>query len=323
MSTPQHLNALRAFEASARHQSFAAAANELNVTSAAVGQLVRGLEEWLGVTLFVRSHSGKHRLQPTDAALRALPVIQSGMHQLKQGLDMLAHDPTAGVLTVTVSPAFAAKWLLPRLDRFQATCPDTDLRLETSLKPADFQAQQIDIGVRYGAGRWPGLVAEKLMDEEIYPVCSPAFLQRHPMLQASDLYAAHLQELPLIHDLSMDSHSGFANWEGWFDAAGAASVEPLAQPVQPLSQQAGDKRRIRINNSAAVLQAAADGQGIALARSVMAQDDIRSGRLVRLLPHIHWQTPLAYYLVYRSSSANLPALLAFRQWIQEEATRQH
>lgn len=165
MKSPVHLNALRAFEASARHLSFSAAAAELHVTSAAVGQLVRGLEEWLGTALFHRAASGTTRLVLTDLAQRALPDIRAGFDRLSVGLARLQEGTTSGMLTVTVSPAFAAKWLLPRIDGFQQAYPDSDLRLDTSLKLLDFVAHGIDIGVRYGAGVWPGLTAEKLFDE--------------------------------------------------------------------------------------------------------------------------------------------------------------
>ena len=167
MKAPIHLNALRAFEASARHQSFSAAAVELHVTPAAVGQLVRTLEEWLGTPLFLRNTSGRARLIPTEAAERALPEIRAGFDRLALGLERLKEGAASGVLTVTVSPAFAAKWLLPRIDGFHTAWPDTDLRLDTSLRGVDFVAQRVDIGVRYGTGRWPGLAADKLMDEEV------------------------------------------------------------------------------------------------------------------------------------------------------------
>lgn len=167
MKLPVHLNALRAFEASARHQSFSAAAAELHVTPAAVGQLVRTLEDWLGTPLFLRNASGKARLVATEAAEQALPDIRAGFDRLALGLELLKEGSASGVLTVTVSPAFAAKWLLPRIDRFQSAWPDTDVRLDTSLKAVDFVAQRIDIGVRYGIGSWPGLTAVKLMEEEV------------------------------------------------------------------------------------------------------------------------------------------------------------
>lgn len=301
MKSPVHLNALRAFEASARHQSFSSAAVELNVTPAAVGQLVRTLEDWLGSPLFVRGSSGRARLVPTEAAERALPDIRAGFDRLALGMERLSEGSISGVLTVAVSPAFAAKWLLPRIDRFQAVCPETDVRLDTNLKPVDFVAQRIDIGVRYGTGRWPGLTAEKLMDEEVYPVCSPQLLREHRRLQKpSDL----AQEM-LIHDLSMDSHSGFPSWETWMQKAGSKDTLSL--------------RGMQINNSAAVLQAAVEGHGVALARSVMAHDDLASGRLVRLFPEISVPSELAYYVIYRPECASLPKLTTFRDWLLAEA----
>lgn len=301
MKSPVHLNALRAFEASARHQSFSAAAAELNVTPAAVGQLVRTLEDWLGAPLFARAPSGKARLLPTDAAQRALPEIRAGFDRLALGVERLKEGASSGVLTVTVSPAFAAKWLLPRLDKFQGLCPETDVRLDTSLKPVDFVAQGIDIGVRYGTGNWPGLAAEKLMDEEVYPVCSPGLLRRNSVLRQPNGLAGQT----LIHDLSMDSHQGFPTWEAWMHKAG----------LEPLSNKPG----LRINNSAAVLQAAIEGHGVALARSVMARDDLTAGRLIRLYPEVRFQSSLAYYIVYRADCANLPRLVKFRDWLLTEA----
>jgi len=303
MRAPAHLNALRAFEASARHQSFSAAAAELNVTPAAVGQLVRTLEDWLGAPLFVRSTRGQARLVPTEAAEHALPEIRAGFDRLTQGMERLLERSTSGVLTVAVSPAFAAKWLLPRIDRFQAICPDTDVRLDTNLKPVDFVTQRIDIGVRYGMGRWPGLTDKKLMDEEVYPVCSPQLLQGNRRLRRpKDL----VREM-LIHDLSMDSHAGFPTWEVWMQKAGITDTVTL--------------RGMQINNSAAVLQAAVEGHGVALARSVMAHDDLASGRLVRLFPDIRFASALAYYVIYRPECANLPKLTAFRDWLLAEAAR--
>jgi len=303
MKTPIHLNALRAFEASARHQSFSAAAAELNVTPAAVGQLVRTLEDWLGAPLFHRNPGGKARLVTTEAAERALPDLRAGFDKLVLGLERLKEGSLNGVLTVTVSPAFAAKWLLPRIDRFQSVCPETDVRLDTNLKAVDFVSQRIDIGVRYGTGDWPGLTAVKLMGEEVFPVCSPAFLQQHPQLRQP----ADLARQTLIHDLSMDGHADFPTWQAWLSNAGV--------------RDAPTSRSMKINNSAAVLQAAVEGHGVAMARSVMAHDDIASGRLVRLCGEITFESPLAYYIVYRPESAGLPRLVTFRGWLLAEAAK--
>lgn len=301
MKSPVHLNALRAFEASARLQSFSAAAAELHVTPAAIGQLVRGLEEWLGTPLFHRQASGRARLTPTEAAERALPDIRAGFDRLSVGLSRLRESSRNGVLTVAVSPAFAAKWLLPRIEDFHTTCPETDVRLDTNLKPVDFVAQGIDIGVRYGRGTWPGLVAERLMDEQIFPVCSPAWLAKHP-----DLKTPHdLASKALIHDLSVDTHVGFASWHDWLQRAAATEVDA--------------SRGMQVNNSDAVLQAAIDGHGVALARSVLANDDVATGRLIRLFPKVNLASQLAYYIVYGAECASLPKIVAFREWLMTEA----
>lgn len=303
MSSPIYLNALKAFEASARHESFSRAATELNVTPAAVGQLVKTLEDYLGFPLFYRQTTGKIRLTPTPLAKAALPEIQAGFEKLGFGLEKLKQAGSTGILTVTVSPAFAAKWLLPRLYRFQSQWPDLDVRLDTSLKPVDFLAQNIDIAVRYGAGQWSGLQAIKLMDEDIYPVCSPGFLQQ----RNSELTLDDLSHETLIHDLSMETHQGFPTWQQWLAKAGITDLT--------------SKRGMQINNSAAVLQAAIEGHGIALARSIMAHDDVQSGRLIRLLPQINFKSPLAYYVVYRPESTSLPRLGAFRDWLLAEVDR--
>lgn len=302
MKSPVYLNALRAFEASARHQSFSGAATELNVTAAAIGQLVRSLEDWLGTPLFHRYAKGRARLAPTDIAQRALPDIRAGLDRLSLGLERLKEGSTNGVLTVTVSPAFAAKWLLPRIERFQAAWPDTDVRLDTNLKLLDFVTQGIDIGVRYGPGNWPDLTAEKIMDEQIYPVCSPEFARTKRLRKPADLVGQ-----TLIHDLSVPSHAGFASWDAWLKLAKVEGVET--------------KRGMRINNSAAVLQAAIDGHGVALGRSVFARDDLNAGRLVRLFPEVECISSLAYYVVYRPECASLPRLVAFRDWLMSEAAK--
>jgi LysR family glycine cleavage system transcriptional activator len=301
MKPPVHLNALRAFEASARHQSFSAAATELNVTPAAVGQLVRSLEEWLGTPLFHRSLSGRARLVATEVAQRALVEIRAGFDRLSLGLERLKEGSANGVLNVTVSPAFAAKWLLPRIDKFQAAWPDTDVRLDTSLKLVDFLAQNVHIGVRYGSGAWPGLIAEKLMDEEIFPVCAPGLLRGGRSLRKP----GDLARETLIHDLSIEEQKGFPSWHAWLQKAGVTDVPA--------------KRGMRINNSAAVLQAAIDGRGVALARSVMAREDLAAGRVVRLFPRVKFSSALAYYVVYRAECSSLPRLMAFRDWLISEA----
>lgn len=291
------LNALQAFEVAYRRQSFSASAQELNVTPAAVGQLVKSLEEYLGQPLFIRQTGGKARLIPTEMAETAIDDIQAGFERLQFGLSKMKSRNERATLNITVSPAFAAKWLLPRLDDFQMICPDLDIMLNTSMKSLDFLAENIDIGIRYGKGNWVGVQAEKWCDEQLFPVASPQFIATHKLRHPSDLLS-----LPLIHDISMPSESGFLGWNDWFKQ-NLSLTSPL--PVKGL----------RINNSAAVLQAAIDGQGIALARSVLAEDDLKAGRLIHLFPDFKCINGLSYYLVYRPEQAGHKNIRAFREWL--------
>lgn len=291
-----YLKSLKAFETTARHQSFSGAAKELFVTPAAVGQLVKQLEDQLGVTLFQRTNSGQHRLTLTENSKNALSDIQLGFEYLAKGLDKLKASPNDHTLTLTASPAFAAKWLLPKIEQFYAQYPDIAVRLITDSRPLDFAENGIDAGIRYGKGKWENLQAQKLFDETVYPVCSPDYLQKidenEPLV---------LTQAMLIHDTSMGEQTGFVTWQNWFAHAGI--------PVAML------KQGLQINNSAAVLQAAIDGQGVALARSIMVQDDLAAGRLVRLFPHIDCLAALSYYLVYRSESAELGKIKALKEWL--------
>jgi LysR family glycine cleavage system transcriptional activator len=305
MTTPAYLNALRAFEAAARHQSFSAAAAELNVTPAAVGQQVRNLEAWLGIALFTRAGSGSARLVLTEAARAALPDIREGFERLSLGLARLKDAGVHAGLTITLSPAFAAKWLLPRIERFQQAYPDLDVLLDTNSRSVDFQVERVDVGVRYGSGKWPGLTAVHLMDEVMFPVCAPDY----GLLENGRLPPEALPRCTLIHDLSMASDSDYPTWRMWLDASGYTRIR-----TDP---------GLRINNSAAVLQAAMDGQGLALARSVMVKDDLAAGRLIRPFADKGLDCPLtqAYYVVYRPESGELPKVQAFRDWLLTEAGR--
>lgn len=306
MDIPKHLNALKAFEASARHQSFSGAAQELNITSAAVGQSVRSLEELLGITLFYRQSSGKKRLKLTELAEQILPDIQTGFDYLSKAVNKAKVSSTKQKLTVAISPTFASKWLLPRIHSFQQKYPEIEINFDTDIKPVDFNSHGIDIAVRYGTGHWSGLVAEKLMEEEIFPVCSPGFYQNYQS-QLKDVES--LLDLPLIHCLSMDNNSGFITWAKWL----------RSNSIMRENNQTGFK----INNSAGVLQLAIEGHGIALARSVIACDDLKKGNVMRLYPELTCLSPLAYYIVYREDCCTSSKLIAFKKWlIQETKERQ-
>ena len=188
MRGPEHLNALRAFDAAARHLSFALAAEELNVTPAAVGQLVRRLEEVLGVELFHRSPTGPARLILTEAARAALPDLRAWFEHLSAAMDRLRSARKRRTLTVTVPVAFADKWLLHRLETFGRDHPECELRIDTNTSLVDFAAEPVDVGIRYGVGTWPGLAATFLTRDVFFPVCSPSLLAgRHPLRSPADL----------------------------------------------------------------------------------------------------------------------------------------
>ncbi|MUL17121.1 transcriptional regulator GcvA [Aliivibrio fischeri] len=293
-----HLNGLRAFEASARHLSFSLAAKELNVTPAAIGQQVKLLEEWLGISLFERRTLGVSRLVLTKEALLGLPEITCGFEHLAQGLDLLKPTENSPILTVAVSPAFAAKWLLMRIDDFQTSYPEWDLRLDTNIRTVDYLTESIDVGIRYGKGQWEGLEASLLMTESVFPVCSPELLNKGIESIES------LAQFPLLHDISLPKESGFPSWNAWFEQNGIFDVNT--------------EKGLKINNSASVIQAAINGQGIALGRSVLVKDDLDCGRLVQLFPDLESTTELAYYVVWKQKGTVSDKISVFKEWLHQQ-----
>lgn len=296
-----HLNALRAFEATARHLSYVRAAEELGVTPAAVGQQVRAMEAWLGIALFRRIPGPPVRLILTDEAQTALPDIRDGFDRLAVGLRRLRETRAGGLINVTASPSFSAKWLLPRLHRFGANHPHLDVRLDATDRLVDLAGGDADLGVRYGGGRWPGLQSHHLLDEEVFPICSPLLLQgAKPLRKPSDL-----RHHTLIHDATIRFDADFPTWRAWLALAKVSNVDP--------------ERGLVINASAAVTQAALDGQGIALGRSVVVGDDVAAGRLVRLFPTIKCPVNWAYYAVHRPGAEKSAKVAAFLDWLATEA----
>ncbi len=302
MRAPNHLNALRAVEAVARHLSYVGAAEELNVTPAAVGSLVRGLEDTLGIELFHRSPGGTARLEPTDAARSALPDLQAGFDHLAVAYARLSAGATAAqVVALTVPPSFADKWLLPRVERFQGRHPGIELRVDTNVRLADFSADRLDLGIRYGRGHWPGLVATRLFSDTFFPVCAPVLSSgRTPPASV-----AELRDHALIHDVSMPAEPAFPTWRLWLAEAGVSGIDA--------------ERGLRVNDSAAVLQACIAGSGIALGRSHLVAADLAAGRLLRPFG-ADLPCALSYHLVHRADGPALsPAAAAFKAWLISEA----
>jgi LysR family glycine cleavage system transcriptional activator len=292
------LNALRAFEAAARHLSLTKAARELNVTPAAVSHQVKALEADLGVSL-LRRVKGEFVLTETAQTVR--PVLSAGFDRIAEAVRRLRADEALRFLTVSVSPTFAANWLVRRLGAFKTAFPEIDVRLQTTNEITEFARDGVDIAIRFGAGDYPGLHAIRLFDEEIFPVCSPALLERGPPLVKPADLAGHT----LLHvEWSWSMTRGEPlDWQMWLHAAGADDVDATRGP--------------RFSYTSFALQAAADGQGLALGSEALAGDDLAAGRLVRpfdvVLP-----VNFAYYLVYPEDTADRPKIANFRQWILAE-----
>lgn len=297
------LGALRTFEVVARHLSLARAADELCVTPAAVSHQIRTLEDHLGVPLFRRA--GRNILL-TDAGQACLPGIRDGFERLTSAVNQIDSFGQSGILTVSVAPSFAVKWLVPRLDRFQEQQPGIDIRVSASNQLADFASDDVDLAIRYGSGRYPGLVVERLLPESVFPVCSPDLL-------AQITGPADLLGQVLLHDDSPDDDQSCPTWQMWLRAAG---VIPAAG-----SGNGGElegRRGLRFTQSSLVLEAAIHGKGVALAKARLAESDLASGRLVRLFGDA---TPIdfAYFVVGPERKVGLPKVAAFIEWLRQEA----
>jgi len=287
------LNALRAFEAAGRHLSFTRGAEELHVTQAAVSQQVKLLEKHLGTRLFRRLHRS---LVLTEEGQLYLAAVRDALDALEAATRRLSAGEMHSLLTVSVLPSFAARWLVPRLGRFHRRHPEIDIRLAPDAKVVDFARHDADVGIRYGRGRYPGLRCDRLLEEEVFPVCSPALLAGGPPLRAPADLARHT----LLHDESDD------DWRTWLLAAGVEGVTVGRGPI--------------FTDSSMLLQAAVDGQGIALARSVLAKDELAAGRLARPFGSSGSivQPGYAYFLVCPERAAEWPRVGAFRAWLLDE-----
>ena len=284
------LNALRAFEAAARRLSFKNAARELHVTPGAVSQQVKLLEEHLQQRLFLRQSRG---ISLTEAGKTLFQPLTEALTRINDAAEKLVSQEATGLLTVSTIPSFAAKWLVPRLNRFNRQHPEIDLRLSASNNMVKFDEEDVDLGIRAGSGSYKGLFTEFLMSEEMFPVCAPALLQgEHPLHHPQDL-----RHHTLLHD------ENTANWEDWLQHHKVEGVNPLRGPI--------------LSDAAMILQLAIDGQGVAISRSVLIEDDIRAGRLVKPFALSLPQT-FDYYLVCPQDNVRRPKIQAFMNWLRNE-----
>lgn len=290
------LNALRAFEAAARHLNFSRAADELSVTPGAVSQQIQNLEDYVGAALFKRTPKG---LLLTDAAQTALPALREAFDRLAEAASLLTAAVDGRRLTLTAPPSFAAKWLVPRLGAFEQVHPQVDVWLSAGIELVDLTAGEVDVAIRYGAGRYPGLEVRRLMSETVIPVISPELLKEQPLASPEDL-----KNHVLLHDGSPDLDDSCPDWSMWLAARGLRGVDGMRGP--------------RFNQSSLVIEAAANARGVALAKLTLAQADLDAGRLVAPL-QIATAVDFAYYLVHPKAKGRLPQVKAFISWIEAEA----
>ena len=285
------LNALRAFEAAARHESFTRAAEDLCVTQGAVSHQVKALEAELGLKLFNRE---RQRLVITEAGRSYLEVVRDALDRIAAGTERLLQRQSTGMLTVTTSPNFAAKWLVHRLARFGEAHPGIDLRISASLQHVDFAREDVDLAIRHGDGQAGGLHVTRLCAEELVIVCSPKLISGKNALRKPADLAKHA----LLHINDRN------DWVKWLKAAGVNNVDVSRGPI--------------LNQASMAIDAASDGQGVALARSALAAWDLIAGRLVRPFgPSL--SVPYAYWIVCPKATANLPKIVTFRDWLLSEA----
>ena len=287
------LTALRSFEAAARHLSFTRAARELSVTQTAISHQVKLLESHLGTRLFRRLPRRIALTRDGSAWAEELGEIFSRLEDAHRRL-CRQPQPARPLLSITVIPSFAARWLVPRLGRFLEQHPELDVHLSPTEHLVDFTVENVDIGIRYGRGRYPGLVADKLLEDAWVVVCAPAVRARRRITVPSDL-ARHV----LLHDDSRDA------WANWLAEHGAPQIESRRGPV--------------LTDSSMLVEAAVRGQGVALARRSLVMDELAAGRLVLAFPQIApARTGLSYYLVGRAENLQRAPVVAFARWLKKE-----
>jgi LysR family glycine cleavage system transcriptional activator len=283
------LNGLRAFEAAARHLSFTRAAAELNVTQTAISHQIRRLEEQLGIRLFLRRNRA---LLLTREAESYLPAVRAAFEDLRRATERLRRPEREGLLTVSTTASLAAKWLVTRAAAFQEAHPGIEVRITTSSHLVDFRREEVDMAVRYGRGNWPGLRAQWLMAEELFPVCSPSLLNgARPLRQPEDL----------VHHTLLHATVSREDWQLWLTAAG-------------LPGSIASRRGLTFDQSFMAIQAAVDGHGIAMGRTRFVEADVAAGRLV--VPFdVVLPADAGFYIVAPEDTAGSPKIALFRDWL--------
>ena len=292
------ISALRALEAAARHLSFTRAAEELFVTQSAISHQIKHAEELWDLKLFEKRG---RRIVLTEAGHALVPVIRDFIRRITLTLEDLGEkNETPAALRVTLLQSFAFKWLVHRLGHFNEDYPEIDVWISTTDDLVDFDAENADVGIRLGYGGWSGLHEELLLTEYVFPVCSPRFLDAHPLPEKP----AGLLKLPLLRRSAVDI---CPRWRDWFRDAGVTVKQMPTGTKFPQTSLA--------------VQAAIDHQGIALARSAHVLDDLNAGRLTRLFPEVRSRSSVSYYFVCMPGRETEPQIAAFHEWLLRETNK--
>lgn len=293
------LNALRAFEATARHMSFSRAADELGVTPAALSHQVAGLEAFLGERLFNRN---SRSIALTPAGDLLYPGLNAAFGQIRQSVERVMDTGDAKILVVSAPPGFTAKWLVPRLHRFLAANPELDVRVSASLTLASFSGDGVDVAIRNSAGPFPGLWSQRLVAIETLPIVSPRLIEKYGPLETPD----DLARFPIIHDDSLGRMFGLPTWMDWLRAANAEHVDI--------------GRGLHFSSADHAIEAALEGAGVLLAPKVLAADDVRLGRLVFPF-ELSLRSDRSFHIVCPEGHETRPKISAFCSWIIDEVAR--
>ena len=267
--------------------SFTDAARELNVTQAAISHQIKVIEDYLGFSLFDRY---PRRLALTEQGKILLPEVIEAFDRVAQAISALSKEQHSNLLSVRLAPSFAAKWLSPRLKYFWLQYPEIDLSLYHANAAVDFRREEIDIAVTYGKGDWPDVVADKLLGLDFFPVCSPTCMHNDKPLTEID----NLRYYTLLHDASYEC------WHDWLE---------LAQ----LNDINAEKGTI-IDDTNVLIQAAIEGQGIALGSTTFVEDHLASGKLIKPF-EVTLVNEFCYYVVCPQSHLRNPAVRAFKEWL--------
>ncbi len=292
------LRTLRAFDQAAKHLSFTRAAEALGVTPAAISHQIKELEDQLRISLFARTSRSMRLTKEGEilhtAAQESIEVLTRALHRIKR-------VENRNQIRVTSSHSVAAKWLVPRLDRFLDVVPGADVRIDVSNALVDFDREDVDVAIRFGAGKYEGLRSDLLFQDSLSPVCHPALITKDKPLRTPRDLLRHT----LIH-LDWESGSLWPDWRMWMQAAGISDFD--------------DKRGLHFGQTSLAIQAALDGHGVALGDSNLVADDLAAGRLVKPFElSLKAPSSFSYHLITRLDIKDAPIVVAFRDWCLAEA----